>query len=61
MERLKSEELWIAQCYNGDAALVNEENDAIKFVIPKEGTGFWMDKMATRYKGDSEFYEANQK
>lgn len=46
MERLKNEELWIAQCYNGDAALVNEENDAIKFVVPKEGTGFWMDNMA---------------
>ena len=45
-ERLKSEELWIAQCYNGDAALVNEENDAIKFVVPKEGTGFWMDNIA---------------
>jgi len=29
MERLKSKELWIAQCYNGDAALVNEENDEI--------------------------------
>ena len=46
MERLKTEELWIAQCYNGDAALVNEENDAIKFVVPKEGTGFWMDNIA---------------
>ena len=46
MERLKTEELWIAQCYNGDAALVNEENDAIKFVIPKEGTGFWTDNIA---------------
>lgn len=46
MERLKTGELWIAQCYNGDAALVNEENDAIKFVIPKEGTGFWTDNIA---------------
>ena len=46
MERLKNEELWIAQCYNGDAALLNEENEAIKFVVPKEGTGFWMDNMA---------------
>ncbi|HHT9113701.1 MAG TPA: ABC transporter substrate-binding protein [Candidatus Wunengus sp. YC65] len=46
IEKLKSEELWIAQCYNGDAALVNEENDAIKFVIPKEGTGFWTDNIA---------------
>ncbi len=46
MEKLKNEELWIAQCYNGDAALVNEENNAIKFVIPGEGTGFWMDNIA---------------
>lgn len=43
---LKNEELWIAQCYNGDAVLINEENNSIKFVIPNEGTSFWIDNIA---------------
>lgn len=45
-EGLISEVLWIAQCYNGDAAFVNERNNAIKFILPKEGTGFWTDNIA---------------
>lgn len=45
-ERLISEELWIAQCYNADASIANEENHAVKFVIPKEGTGYWVEGMA---------------
>lgn len=46
MERMKNETLWIAQCYNGDAALIKEENPAVKFIIPKEGSGLWMDNIA---------------
>jgi spermidine/putrescine transport system substrate-binding protein len=45
-EKLKSEELWIAQCYNGDAAFLVEENSNMNFVIPKEGTSFWIDTVA---------------
>jgi spermidine/putrescine transport system substrate-binding protein len=45
-EKLKSEELWIAQCYNGDAAFLVKENSNINFVIPKEGTSFWIDTVA---------------
>ena len=45
-EKLRSEELWVAQCYNGDAALLNEENNNIKYVIPNEGTSFWIDTIA---------------
>ncbi len=45
-ERLISEELWIAQCYNADAAIANEENHNVKFVLPKEGTGYWVEGMA---------------
>lgn len=45
-EWLLNESLWIAQCYNGDAALINEENNNIKFVIPKEGTAYWLDNIA---------------
>lgn len=45
-ERLFSEELWIAQCYNADAAIANKENSAVKFVLPREGTGYWVEGMA---------------
>ncbi|HHT9136195.1 MAG TPA: ABC transporter substrate-binding protein [Candidatus Wunengus sp. YC60] len=45
-ERLLSEELWLAECYNADAAFVNQENNAVKFVIPKEGTGYWVETIA---------------
>ncbi len=46
VEKLKNEELWIAQCYNGDVMLINEVNKSIKFVIPKEGSSFWTDNIA---------------
>jgi spermidine/putrescine transport system substrate-binding protein len=46
IEKMKDETLWIAQCYNGDAALITEENNRIRFVLPEEGTGFWMDNIA---------------
>lgn len=45
-ERLISEELWVAQCYNADAAIANKENNAVKFVLPREGTGYWVEGIA---------------
>jgi len=45
-EKLRKETLWIAQCYNGDAAILNDEDNNIKFVVPKEGTSFWVDVVA---------------
>ena len=45
-EKLRNETLWIAQCYNGDAAILNDEDNDIKFVVPKEGTSFWIDVVA---------------
>ena len=58
MEKLRNETLWIAQCYNGDAAVLNEEDNHIKFVVPKEGTSFWVDVVAipvgARNKQDAE-------
>ena len=45
-EKLRNETLWIAQCYNGDAAILNDEDNNIKFVVPKEGTSFWVDVVA---------------
>ena len=45
-EKLRNGTLWIAQCYNGDAAILNDEDNNIKFVVPKEGTSFWVDVVA---------------
>jgi spermidine/putrescine transport system substrate-binding protein len=45
-EKLLTEELWLAECYNADSAFVNERNNAVKFVIPKEGTGYWVETIA---------------
>ena len=45
-KKLINEELWIAQCYNADASIIHEKNSAIKFVIPKEGTAYWVEGIA---------------
>jgi spermidine/putrescine transport system substrate-binding protein len=42
---LASEEVYIAHAWSGPAALAASQNDAIRFVIPKEGAVIWMDNM----------------
>ena len=46
IERLSSEETWIQQVWNGDAARARRNNPAIRFVFPKEGAVAWMDTLA---------------
>jgi len=43
---LKSEEIWFAQSYNGDAVKIESENNNFGFTLPKEGTTLWIDFMA---------------
>ena len=46
IERLSSEETWIQQVWNGDAARARRNNPAIRFIFPKEGAVAWMDTLA---------------
>ncbi len=43
---LAGEEVVIAHAWSGGAALARDENENIKFVIPKEGGAIWQDNLA---------------
>jgi spermidine/putrescine transport system substrate-binding protein len=43
---LAAEEVYLAQAWSGMAARAASENEAIRYVIPKEGAVIWMDNMA---------------
>jgi spermidine/putrescine transport system substrate-binding protein len=43
---LLSGDVFIASCYSGDAAMIAEENEDIKFFIPEEGAPLWMDNFS---------------
>ncbi|MEO0413702.1 MAG: spermidine/putrescine ABC transporter substrate-binding protein [Verrucomicrobiota bacterium] len=42
-DQLKSGELWLSHCYNGDAAMIANEMPVIKYFLPEEGAGLWLD------------------
>ncbi len=45
-QTLAAEEVVIAHAWSGGTALARDENENVKFVIPKEGGSIWMDNMA---------------
>jgi spermidine/putrescine transport system substrate-binding protein len=45
-QQLAAEEIVLAHAWTGDAALARDENENIKFVIPKEGGAIWQDNLA---------------
>lgn len=45
-DRLISNELWAAQIYSGEGIFATENNDALEYFIPKEGTSIWVDCLA---------------
>ncbi|GAJ14449.1 unnamed protein product, partial [marine sediment metagenome] len=45
-EELVSEELWAAHIYGGTARAAAEENENIKYILPKEGGAKWVDNFA---------------
>lgn len=45
-DQMLSEELWAAQSYNGDAAVIMSENEDLAFFIPAEGSDVWVDNLA---------------
>jgi len=42
---MRSEEIWLAQSYNGDAQQVINRNKTFAFALPKEGSTLWIDFM----------------
>ena len=46
IERLSSQDTWIQQVWNGDAARARLNNPDVHYVFPKEGGVGWMDNLA---------------
>lgn len=45
-------EVWMAMIYNGDGLRIASENSNIEFVVPKEGTAFWIDYLSVLNSSD---------
>jgi spermidine/putrescine-binding protein len=45
-EYLLSGEAWVGVVYNGNAALLERENNNFVYVLPNEGAGLWFDNLA---------------
>jgi spermidine/putrescine-binding protein len=45
IDALISEQIWVAQLYNGDALAAADENPDITYLIPKEGAPMWVDNL----------------
>ncbi len=44
-DKMAGGEAWLAPYYSGDAAILVEDNDDIEFVIPEEGTNYFVDAL----------------
>lgn len=59
-DKMESEEAWIAPYYAGDAAILVENSDNIRYVVPEEGTNFFVDAMCipatSSHKAEAEAY-----
>lgn len=59
-DKMESSEAWIAPYYAGDAAILVENSDSIRFVVPKEGTNYFVDAMCipitSKHKAEAEEY-----
>lgn len=59
-DKMESEEAWIAPYYSGDAAILVDNSDCIRFVVPEEGTNYFVDAMCipitSSHKAEAEAY-----
>ena len=51
-DKMENGEAWLAPYYSGDAGILVESNDNIEFVIPKEGTNYFVDAMCIPITSD---------
>lgn len=51
---LISGEVIAAMSYSGDAMMLMEQHDAIRYLVPEEGTALWIDYLAVAALGDRE-------
>lgn len=42
-DKMESGEAWLAPYYAGDAAILVDNSDTVRFAVPKEGTNFFVD------------------
>lgn len=45
-QKFIADEAWIGQMWSGDASFAHKDNQALKFVVPEEGTVIWADTFA---------------
>lgn len=45
-DRLIENKLWAAQIYSGDGMAAADKNEALEYIIPKEGASVWIDCLA---------------
>lgn len=59
-DKMESGEAWLAPYYSGDAGTLVEDNDNIEFVVPEEGTNYFVDAMCipitSQRKTEAEMY-----
>lgn len=59
-DKMESSEAWIAPYYSGDAAILVDNSDSIQFVVPEEGTNYFVDAMCipitSSHKAEAEEY-----
>lgn len=59
-DKMESGEAWLAPYYSGDAAILVENNDNIGFVVPEEGTNYFVDAICipatSSHKAEAEEY-----
>ncbi len=59
-DKMESSEAWIAPYYSGDAAILVDNSDSIRFVVPEEGTNYFVDAMCipitSSHKAEAEEY-----
>ena len=59
-DKMESGEAWLAPYYSGDAGTLVENNENIKFIVPEEGTNYFVDAMCipatAEHKKEAELY-----